>query len=40
MKQVADAFLKLKQTTVGSGAPGAERATYATFCVEPASSDL
>ena len=31
-KQVVDAFIKLKQTTVGSGAPGAERADYETFC--------
>lgn len=31
-KQVVDAFLKLKQTTVGSGAPGAERTDYGTFC--------
>lgn len=31
-KRVVDAFLKLKQTTAGSGAPGAERADYASFC--------
>lgn len=31
-KQVVDGFVKLKQTLAGSGAPGAERADYETFC--------
>lgn len=31
-KQVVDGFVKLKQTTVDSGAPGAERADYETCC--------
>ena len=31
-KQVVDGFVKLKQTTVGSGQPAAERADYETFC--------
>ena len=33
-QRVADAFLRLKRTTVDSGAPGAERAGYDSLCSE------
>ncbi len=33
-QRVADGFLKLKQTTVESARPGAERAGYRSFCAE------
>lgn len=31
-QEVAEAFLALKKTLAGSGAPGAERAAYASYC--------
>ncbi len=39
-KQVVDAFNKLKQTTIGSGAPGAERTDYDTFCEDSYARNL
>ena len=39
-KQVVDAFIKLKQTTIGSGTPGAERADYKSFCPNGYSRNL
>lgn len=39
-KQVVDAFIKLKQTTIGSGAPGADRADYTSFCPNGYSRNL